>query len=487
VDQYKDIRNLYAVEGLSIRAIAKKLGISRNTVKRYCLGEVLPWKKRPKVERQKKIITEEVREFVKQCFEQDKTAPKKQRHTAKRIYERLRDEKGFQGAESTVRYLVSQLRPRDPEVYIPLAFSPGEAAQVDWGTATVIIAGEKITAHLFCMRLCHSCAPFVMAFPVEREETFLEAHQMAFMYFGGVARTLVYDNLKTAVKEGWGKHAREQDKLIAFRAHYAYKTWYCTRAEAHEKGLVEGLVGYIRRNVLVPIPEAEDWNELNELLLERCRRYTAEHQIKGRELPVRDAFAIDQVALIPLPVKPYDTALTREPRVDYYATVSFDKNKYSVPVANAGKVVTAKGSAFSVEIYYRGELLARHERCYDQHKTRYKLEHYLPLLEKRPRAVRNARPVRDANLPEEFGNFSLLLEDPDRSMVKLLRLTVDYGPDKVLVAVRKALVLRQFSVDVVAYYTTAGATTQMPPIKGPDVQPVDLTCYDHLLAGGGLS
>jgi len=487
VDQYKDIRHLYAVEGLSIRAIAKRLGISRNTVKRYCLGEVLPWEKRPKVERQKKVITEEVREFVKQCFEKDKTAPKKQRHTSKRIYERLRDEKDFQGAESTVRHLVSQLRPRDPEVYIPLAFSPGEAAQVDWGTATVIIGGERMTAHLFCMRLCHSCAPFVMAFPVEREETFLEAHQTAFTYFGGVARTLVYDNLKTAVKEGWGKHAREQDKLIAFRAHYAYETWYCTRAEAHEKGLVEGLVGYIRRNVLVPIPEAEDWNELNELLLERCRRYTAEHQIRGRELPVRDAFAIEQAALIPLPVKPYDTALTREPRVDYYATVSFDKNKYSVPVANTGKVVTAKGSAFFVEIYYRGELLARHERCYDQHKTRYKLEHYLPLLEERPRAVNNARPVRDANLPEEFRNFSLLLEDPDRSMVKLLRLTVDHGQEKVLAAVRKALALHQFSVDVVAYYTTAGAAAPVIPIKGPTVQPVDLTCYDSLLAGGGLS
>lgn len=179
--------------------------------------------------------------------------------------------------------------------------------------------------------------------------------------------------------------------------------------------------------------------------------------------------------------------MTRELRVNYYATVSFDKNKYSVPVANAGKVVTAKGSAFFVEIYYRGELLARHERYYGQGKTRYKLEHYLPLLEERPRAVNNARPVREANLPEDLRNFSLLLEDPDRSMVKLLRLTVDYGQEKVLAAVRKALELHQFSVDVVAYYTTAGAASPVLPIKGPAVQPVDLTCYDNLLAGGGLS
>jgi len=233
VDQYKVIRHLYAVEGQSIRSISKTLGISRNTVKRYCLGEILPWEKRPKAERPKKVITEDVKEFVNQCFEQDKLAPKKQHHTARRIYERLRDEKGFMGAEPTVRYLVSRLRPKDPEVYIPLAFSPGEAAQIDWGAATVCIAGERTTAHLFCVRLCYSCAPFVMAFPVEREETFLEAHRMAFTYFGGVARTLAYDNLKTAVKEGWGKFAKEQDALIAFRAHYAYETWYCNRSEGH--------------------------------------------------------------------------------------------------------------------------------------------------------------------------------------------------------------------------------------------------------------
>lgn len=486
VDYYKSIRHLSVVEGLSQRAIAKRLGISRKTVKRYCLGEILPWEKRPRMERQKKVITDDIKEFVKQCFEKDKAAPAKQRHTAKRIYERLKDEKDFQGAEPTVRRLVSQLRPRDPEVYIPLAFSPGEAAQIDWGTATVFIAGERTIAHLFCVRLCYSCAPFVMAFPVEREETFLEAHQNAFSYFGGVSRTAVYDNLKTAVKEGWGKYAREQDALIAFRAHYAYETWFCNRGEGHEKALVEGLVGYIRRNVLVPIPEADDWQELNELILERCRRYTAEHQIRGRELPVREAFAIERSALIPLPVKPYDTALIKEPRVDYYATASFDKNRYSVPVANAGKFVTAKGSAFLVEIYCHGELLASHERCYAQGKTKYKLEHYIPLLEARPRAVMNARPVREANLPQELRSFSLSLEDPDRSMVKLLRLVVDHGPDKVLAAVRKALGLHQLSVDVVAYYATAGTDAVVIPIKGPAVQPVDLTSYDALLAGGGL-
>lgn len=484
MDQYKNIRYLWAVEGLSQRTIANMLGISRNTVRRYCSGDVLPWEKRPLKERQKKVITEEVKEFVNQCFELDKTAPQKQHHTSKQIYERLKQEKGFQGAESTIRRLVSQLRPKDAEVYIPLAFSPGEAAQVDWGTAVVYIGGKRKTAHLFCVRLCHSCAPFVMAFPVERQEAFLEGHKCAFEFFDGVPKTITYDNLKTAVKDGWGKHAREQDKFIAFRAHYAYNTWFCTRKEAHEKGLIEGLVGYIRRNVLVPIPKAADWQELNKVLEDRCLDYISKHQIKGRDLSVKESFAVERNALIPMPAKPYETALTKEPRVDHYATVSFDRNRYSVPVANAGKIVTVKGSAFTVEIYHRGQLLACHERCYEQQKTKYKLEHYIPLLEKRPRAVMNARPVREANLPEEFYRFSSQLKNPDRSMVQLLRLIVDHGRESVLDAIKKALTYQVYSVEVVSSYVTANDKKPVISIAGPAVQPVDLSSYDSLLIGG---
>jgi hypothetical protein len=158
-----------------------------------------------------------------------------------------------------------------------------------------------------------------------------------------------------------------------------------------------------------------------------------------------------------------------------------------VPVENAGRTVTAKGSAFFVEVYYRGELLARHDRCYEKHKIKFKLEHYIPLLEERPRAVRNARPAREANLPQDIWDFSLMLEDPDLSMVRLLRLVVDHGPDRVLAAVRKARSLQQFSVDVVGYYVTASDAAPPVPIKGPAVAPVDLACYDRIIPiGGGL-
>ncbi len=256
MDQYKLIRHLYTVEGLSQRQIAKQLGISRNTVRRYCQGQNVLWERKQPEQPVNCVLTPEVRAFIQKCLEDDqKNNCRKQKHTARRIYDRLREELNFQGGESTVRRLVHELKAKIPtQAFVPLEFAPGEAAQVDWGTAKVVMQGQKREVNLFCIRLCYRCAPFVIAYPSQRKEAFLEGHLEAFKFFGGVPRVLIYDNLKTAVKEGWGKIAREQDKFAAFRAHHAYQSRFCNPGEGHEKGLVENLVGYIRRNVLVPIP-----------------------------------------------------------------------------------------------------------------------------------------------------------------------------------------------------------------------------------------
>lgn len=192
VDQYQLIRNLHTVKGKSQRYIARVLGISRNTVKKYCDGAAVPWERKTPV-RKSPVITDEVLAFINQCLKEDQTAPRKQRHTAHRIFERLQEELGFQGSESTVRYRVGQLRKNFNNVYIPLSFGPAEASQVDWGTATVIMDGLKTEVQLFCVRLCYSSAPFVVAFPSQREEAFLEGHLLAFSYFGGVTSRYIYE------------------------------------------------------------------------------------------------------------------------------------------------------------------------------------------------------------------------------------------------------------------------------------------------------
>lgn len=485
MDQYQLIRQLYAVEGLSQRQIAKTLGISRNTVRRYCNGDNVPWERKSS-SRSPSVVTPEVRAFIQECLDTDeKEGVAKQKHTSKKIYELLTQELNFSGGASTVRAVVREMKEKIPQVYIPLSFSPGEAAQVDWGTAVVYIAGKKTEVNLFCMRLCSSCAPFVIAFPSQREEAFLEGHQAAFVFFGGVSRDLIYDNLRTAVKKGWGKTAREQDKFSHFRAHYTYSSRFCNPGEGHEKGLVEDLVGYSRRNFLVPIPRVDSWEELNQLLLNRCISYIDNHQIRGRETSVKEAFEQERQVLTPLPVRPYEAAKMAEGKVDYFATVAFDTNHYSVPVKWAGRTVTVRGTAFAVKIYYRGEEICSHKRSYQKHKTRYKLEHYLPLIEMRPRSVFNARPVKEARLPEELEAFSRKLSNPEKSMVRLLRLAIDYGPEKVTAAIKKAEEDNQYSVDVIQFYVTEKEPVAKIDCAGPVVHDVDLHAYDMLCTGGG--
>jgi len=483
VDQYQRIRQLYVVEGFSQRQIARMLGISRNTVQRYCKGDNLPGERKP-VKRAPSVITAEVTQFIKQCLKEDELERANQRHTARRIYTRLCEEHGFTGGESTVRQAVRELREKMPKVFVPLSFGPGEAAQVDWGEATVIINGQRVRAHLFCIRLCYSLAPFVIAYPTEREEAFLDGHRRAFEFFGGVPKDLIYDNLKTAVKDGWGKMAREQENFKVFTAHYAYHSRFCNPREGHEKGLVEDLVGYCRRNFLVPVPRVGSWQELNQHLAERCLRYIDQHHVKGKDLPVKDAYGIERKTLIPLPVRPYEAVKIKEARVDAFATVGYETNRYSVPISYAGKIVTLRISPFIIDIYYKGDLIASHNRTYQKHKTLYRLEHYLPLIAMRPRSVFNAKPVKEAALPEEIEAYARRLKDPERGMVRLLTLVIEHGVSPVIDALREARKNNQFSVDIVQYYLTRGHSGLELSISGPQVKAVDLVAYDALLMGG---
>jgi len=279
MDLYQDIRKLYVRE-TSKREIARKLGISRNTVRKYCKGEHIPGEKTHR-NRRSSVLTDEVKNRIKGYIEEDEYAPKKQQHTARRIHRRLVEEHGFQGGESTVRAYVAELKRQNrKKVFIPLVFSPGEAMQVDWGEFTFYLEGKKTRGYLLCFRMCHSCAIYVKAFARSNLESFLEGHVSCFNHFGGVPRTLIYDNLKTAVKEGRGKHAKLQESFIPIVAHYAFDTRFCNIASGNEKGLVENLVGYARRNCMVPVPRVASWEELNDKLQRFCNNYM-KHQISG--------------------------------------------------------------------------------------------------------------------------------------------------------------------------------------------------------------
>jgi transposase len=254
VDQIERIRKLVLVEGLSQRAAAKAAGVSRHAVRvallepverKYTLKEP---KKRPKAS--------VVEGLIETILKQDLTAPPKQRHTARRIYHRLVEEHQFTGSEATVRRIVAAHKQRAREVFVPLEYEPGAEAQVDFGEAEILLSGVPTKVHLFCMKLAFSRMPFVMAFPSQKQEAFFEGHVEAFAFFGGVPRRLTYDNLKAAVQTILEGHNRkEQEAFTLLRAHYLFDSHFCTPRRGNEKGQVESLVGYVRRNALVPRPE----------------------------------------------------------------------------------------------------------------------------------------------------------------------------------------------------------------------------------------
>lgn len=485
VDTYEQIRYLYEHKGQSQRAIAKALGISRNTVKKYCEGAKVPWERQGKSGRRPYVITQDIMDFIRKCLEEDGTENiEKQSHTAHRIHKRLKEEKGYECGASTVRRIVAILKDKPQKVFIPLSFEPGEAVQVDWGVSTIYLAGHRKKIHLFCMRECYSADVFCIAFFRENEESFLEGLSSGFEFFNGSPRRVIFDNAKVGVKEGFGLHAMAQDRYKALSAHYAFKCEFTNIQSAHEKGLVEGLVGLSRRNMMVPIPRVDTLSELNVHLRRACCEYR-NHRIQGRDQTVGEMALTAEAAMISLPKYKYDPAKMMIKKVDKFATVSFDGNRYSVPVENAGKEISVKAYGNEVAMISRNMEIARYERSYEKGKTFYRLEHYMELIERRPRSVYNAKPVK-SNVPKDLLEFGKRFSD-HRDMVKLLRLFVDYGEEKLLSAIGRIKSPVVSIEQVLSYLTSVEApesTNLSSDVVDVEVLKPKIDNYDQLIERG---
>ena len=420
VDVYKSIRALQLEGVTSQRAAAKILGVARNTVRKYWNGDAVPWE-RKSYQREATVITPEVKQFIAHCLDIDAAeGVKKQCHTARRIYDRLVEELGYTGSESAIRAAVheAKLERKESEVFIPLRFAPGQALQIDWGEATVKLGGEKVKVNLFCARSCNSCAPYVIAYWRQNLESFLDAIIHTLNYFGGTPHTMIFDNARLAVKSGFGAHAAVQDNYSQLAAHYGFQPVFCNPASGNEKGLVENLVGYIRRNVCVPIPQVDSLEELNAKLLAKCVKYL-DHKIDRRVQNVGEMLVEDRAHLYPLPKYILDISKKAYPKVNRYSTVLFDTNYYSVPCQYRGKDTTVKAYPTKVEIWINGLLVATHSRCMGRKQESLDLRHYLPILERKGRAIRYARPVLNV-VPVEFLNWMEKQHLNAKQMVELL-------------------------------------------------------------------
>jgi transposase len=388
VEQFEQIRRDRAREGLSLRALAERHGVHRRTV-RAALESPLPPLRRTPVGRPAPKLGP-FRVLIDAWLEADWEAPRKQRHTAKRIWQRLVDEHGADVGQSTVRDYVRQ-RKRAlgwpvGEVFVPQVHAPGIEAEVDWGQAEVVLAGIATTVHLFVMRASFSGAAFCQASLVETQQAFLELHVQAFEWFGGVFPKIRFDNLKSAVKKVLkGRRRVESDRFVALRSHYLFASQFTTPGleGAHEKGGVEGEVGRHRRNHLVPVPEVADLAELNTRLLAGCESDLG-RRIDGRAGTVGEAWATERPLLLALPAEPFDACETAAPRVDQKSLVTIRQNRYSVPVALAGLRVSARVGAREITINHAGREVARHERLHGRFGTSAQLDHYLELLKRKP-------------------------------------------------------------------------------------------------------
>src|SRR5712691_9226338 len=397
VEQFEQIRRDRKREGLSIRELARRHGVHRRAVRQALAAALPPPRKTP--ERRPAPKLGPYRGLIDGWLLADREAPRKQRHTAKRIWQRLVDEHGADVAETTVRDYVRRRRRElgEPgEAFVPQVHEPGIEAEVDWGEAEIVLAGQRVKVGLFVMRACYSGAAFVMAFERETQQAFLEAHVEAFHFFGGVFQTIRYDNLRSAVKQVLrGPRRVEQDRFVALRSHYLYESVFTRRGRqgAHEKGGVEGEVGRFRRRHLVPLPRVGSLKELNDLLEDGCFAELG-RRIQGRPETVGEALRIERRVLRQLPFDDYETAEHASPRVDTKALVTIRQNRYSVPVALVGLRVNARIGAREIVISHQRRQVARHPRLHGRFQTAARLDHYLELLQIKPGALKGSLPLR---------------------------------------------------------------------------------------------
>lgn len=453
VELFERIRRDREREGLSIRELARRHGVHRRAVRQALASALPPPRKRP--ERRSAPKLGPYRPLIDEWLRADREAPRKQRHTAKRIWQRLLDEFGAEVAETTVREYVRrrlrELGEPPEEAFVPQVYEPGEEAEVDWGEAVIEIAGQPRTVQVFLMRACYSGATFVTAFERQTQQAFLEAHVEAFTFFGGVFQTIRYDNLRSAVKQVLrGRRRVEQDRFVALRSHYLYESAFTRlgRQGAHEKGGVEGELGRFRRSHLVPVPKVAALAELNRLLEDACLDDFG-RTIRGRQETVGEAFRVEARALRQPPFEDFDASERTTPRVDQKALVTIRQNRYSVPVSLVGRRVQAQIGAREIVVWHEHRPLARHPRLYGRYQTSAWLDHYLELLRVKPGALKGSLPLRQERergaWPGYFDELWQGIEgrygasEAARQMVDVLLLVREHGPERVELAVKGAL------------------------------------------------
>ena len=493
MDQWIELRRKIRNQEVPLRQLQRETGIHRQTLRKIRDNSQPPGYQRTKPIKKSKI--EPYLDRIKAIIEADKKVQKKQRHTAKKIWETLQS-KGFDGGYTIVKDAVRQIKKISKEVFMPLSQRPGEA-QVDFGHALANFNGTLKKFVFFVMSMVHSDSMFVMAFPRECTEAFLEAHVRAFDFFRCVPNRISYDNTRIAITKilthHKRKHTAEFKRLIS---HYLFEPHFCNVRRPNEKGVVEGSVKYARLNFMVPVPQVKDYDELNRLLRDCCQSDLNRILRGKRSLSKKQLLAEDRIASIALPDDKFDYRKSTSTFASSVSLVRYDTNDYSVPVRWAHHQVAIKASVRFIEVYRFDRPIARHRRCWDRECQIFEPMHYLELLERKPGSLDHARPLEDWQLPVCFNTYRKLLEthrdNGTKEYIQILLLLKKYSVTQITKAITKALNYRiycydgvlQFLLTTEDYSFTTFSLAGREHLRSVTVNKTNVTAYSSLMQGG---
>ena len=454
VETIAKIRRAFFVQGKSIKAICRELRVSRKTVRKVIRSEETAFSYERGSQPQPKIGP--WREELDGLLAANAVRSSRERVTLLRIFEELRG-LGYDGGYDAVRRYAATWTRQESEAtaaaYVPLSFAPGEAYQFDWSHEIVVMDGVTMTVKVAHVRLCHSRMAFVRAYPRETQEMVFDAHDKAFAFFGGTCTRGIYDNMKTAVDTIFvGKERAYNRRFQQMCSHYLVEPVACTPASGWEKGQVENQVGTVRQRFFSPRVKVKSFEELNAWLEDRCVAAAKAHRHpEVQDKTIWEMFEVERPSLVPY-AGPFDGFNAVQVSVSKTCLVRFDNNKYSVSASAVGRPAEIRAYAERIEIRQDGRVVGEHRRVFGRGKTVYDPWHYVPVLARKPGALRNGAPFKDWALPAPLERIRRKLKgvpDGDRQMVEILSAVLTDGLAAVEAACAEALAEGVHSADVV--------------------------------------
>ncbi len=499
VDDYGQIRRAHR-DGLSVREIARTLHHSRRKVREALACPEPRGYTRTKDPPAPKLglFTSVIDEILKA----DEQAPPKQRHTAMRVFQRLKDEHGYVGGYDQVRRYVGKHRRDRRETFIPLAHDPGQRLECDFGHVYVEFPEGRRQVPVLVAVWAYSNCPFAIAMPTERTEAILTGMVEAFEFFGCLPREVWWDNPKSVVSVIYhGRERKANERYAALASHYAFEPLFCMPASGNEKPYAENRVFDLQRRWATPVPRVKDLAELNAHLRACCVK-ERERIVTGQTESIGQRFEKDQAAASPLPTHRFDPCIHQAAQVDKYQTVRFDGNRYSVPRPCAFRSVTVKGYVDRIEIVAEGSVVARHRRCYERREQILDPLHYLATLGRRPAALDHSRVYRDWRLPAEFSELRQSLEQrhgplaSGRQYIRVLQLLAQHPVERVQRAIQQCRSPEAITADRIIQHVFRSAerdagreasldgVDRTDPVMNVQVRVPDLRHFDQLLSQG---